>query len=499
MRELDRGWIEMMTESGVGMAIAALLMPAAWTQAAESKPDKPNILFALADDWGWPHAGVYGDKVVKTPHFDRLAREGVLFEHAYVSAPSCTPSRNAVLTGQQFYRLGPGANLHGELPVEHPNFMHILRENGYNIGHVPKAWGPGNWKRGGYKSHPCGPERDLESVLKEDGPFCFWLGTHDPHRGYKYGSGAASGMDLSKIEVPPFFPDTPKVRNDIADYYFEVERWDRDVGKAIKQLEEAGKLENTIIVMTGDHGWPFPRGKGNLYDHGVRVPLAVRWGKNVKGGRVLTDFVSFTDLAPTFLDAAGIPVPEAMTGSSLVPILTGDEEGRVDPDRDFVVFGKERHVPAQGLPSLVGYPCRGLRTDGWLLIHNFEPDRWPAGVRRNATHHMDVHPDCDNGPTKLEIIRVKEKQGVDKYYDLCFGKRPEFELYDCKADPFQINNLAGNPENADTLKSMQDRLRAYLKTTDDPRMQTPPGKPDELPFRPKYREKIDQRINRHQK
>lgn len=175
MRKPGRRWIEMMTKSGVGMAIAALLMPAAWTQAAESKPDKPNILFALADDWGWPHAGAYGDKVVKTPHFDRLAREGVLFEHAYVSAPSCTPSRNAVLTGQQFYRLGPGTNLHGELLVEHPNFMHILRKNGYHIGHASKAWGPGNWKRGGYKSHPCGPELDLETVLKEDGPFCFRL------------------------------------------------------------------------------------------------------------------------------------------------------------------------------------------------------------------------------------------------------------------------------------------------------------------------------------
>ena len=170
----------------------------------------PNILFAMADDWGWPHATVYGDQVVKTPTFGRLAKEGVLFEHAYISSPSCTPSRNAILTGQQFYRLEAGASLWSALDIKHPNFMYALRDNGYQIGHWRKAWGPGDFKAGGYTSHPCGSESDFKTFMaKRDGnkPFCFWFGTTDPHRAYKKNSGQNSGMNINNIHVPKFFPN----------------------------------------------------------------------------------------------------------------------------------------------------------------------------------------------------------------------------------------------------------------------------------------------------
>ena len=153
---------------------------------------RPNILFALADDWGWPHAGAYGDKVVKTPAFDRIAREGVLLRHAFVSSPSCTPCRNSIITGQQFYRLGQGANLWSTLDVEHPNFLFLLRDAGYEIGHWRKAWGPGDYTVGGYREHPCGPEGQFDDFLAnrdESKPFCFWFGTSDPHRPYQEGSG----------------------------------------------------------------------------------------------------------------------------------------------------------------------------------------------------------------------------------------------------------------------------------------------------------------------
>lgn len=455
-----------------------------------SAAKRPNILFAFADDWGWPHAGAYGDKTVKTPAFDRLAKEGVLFEHAFISSPSCSPSRNAVITGQQFYRLEEGASLRCTLDFRKPNFMYLLRDNGYEIAHMRKAWGPGDFEPGGYQEHPCGPMLEsFEQFMKNrdtDKPFCFWLGTSDPHRSYKLDSGRDSGMDIDNVHVPEFYPNNETIRSDIADYYWEVQRWDSDVATALKQLEEAGELDNTIIVMTGDHGMPFPRCKGNLYDWGSRVPLAIRWGDKVKPGRTLSDFTSLTDLAPTFLTAAGIDVPEVMTGNNLLPILTSKKKGRADRKRDFVVYGRERHGVGQKLPSMGGYPSRAIRTDDWLLILNLEADRWPAGVPSGATHPKDSYTDCDAGPTKSFLIESKDESKIAKYYDLSFAKRAAVELYDCNADPDQVNNLADDPKHKKTLEKLKKQLTAYLTNTEDPRFTDAPVLFDQYPYRADY-------------
>jgi arylsulfatase A-like enzyme len=293
-------------------------------------------------------------------------------------------------------------------------------------------------------------------------------------------------MDVARVPVPDFHPDVPEVRSDIADYYWEVQRWNRDVAQAMKLLEDAGELDNTIIAMSGDHGMPFPRCKGNLYDWGARVPLAIRWGVKVRPGRRVKDFTSFTDLAPTFLDAAGVTIPAAMTGRSLVPVLTAGGEGRIDPKRDFMVFGRERHVPAQKIPSMVGYPARAIRTDRWLLILNIEEDRWPAGVPKEATHPMDVHADCDNGPTKSFIVDHRADPKYAKYYKLCFARRPAVELYDCVADPDQVNNLAADPKYAGTLEQLREQLVTYLKATSDPRFTGAPVKFADYPYRAGY-------------
>lgn len=470
----------------VAATLSIMAMSLNSLMAAEPKTlARPNILFCLADDWGWPHAEAYGDKVVTTPTFDRLVKEGILFEHAFVSSPSCTPCRNALLTGQQFYRLEEGANLYGTLDVRCPNFMFLLRKAGYEIGHWRKAWGPGNFKKGGYSEHPCGPDSDFNSFMQsrdKSKPFCFWFGTSDPHRGYVKGSGGKSGIKIDNVNVPTFYPNTEEIRSDIADYYFEVQRWDTDVGKAIKLLEETGELDNTIIVMTGDHGMPFPRCKGNLYDWGVRVPLAVRWGGTVKPNRSVTDFVSFTDLAPTFLEAAGVEVPKDMTGHSLLPIFQSENTGRVERTRNYMVFGRERHTPAQKQPSIAGYPARAIRTDKWLLILNLQPDRWPAGVPEGATHKMGKHTDCDNGPTKSFIMQLKNDADKNKFYDFCFAKRGAVELYDCENDPDQTHNLADNPEYRKTITELRSQLVEYLKTTKDPRFTDKPIRFDEYPY-----------------
>jgi arylsulfatase A-like enzyme len=454
--------------------------------AADDKP-RPNILLAIADDWGWPHAGAYGDPVVKTPTFDRVAKEGVLFANAFISSPSCTPSRAALLTGQFHWRLEESANLHSTLQTKFRTYPEVVRDAGYFIGHSRKAWGPGRLEPGGRKENPAGPTfKNLEAFLKErpkDKPFCFWWGSSDPHRPYEWQTGAKSGMDLKRIKLPGCFPDNETVRNDVADYYFEVQRFDRELGEALALLEKAGELDKTVVVVTGDHGMPFPRGKSNLYDLGTHVPLAVRWGKQLKGGRTVDDFVSLTDLAPTFLEAAGLKPLDAMTGRSLMNILTSDKSGWVDPRRDHVLYGKERHVPSQEKDNLSGYPSRAIRTRDFLYIRNFKPELWPNGIADAVKAHIgNSFADCDNGPTKSFLIKNQNDPAVKEYFDLAFAKRPAEELYDLRKDPDQLNNVAGQAAYAKAQRELSEKLTAGLKATQDPRVVGGAEKFDQYPY-----------------
>ena len=438
------------------------------------KGARPNILFAIADDWGWPHAGAYGDPVVGTATFDRLAREGVLFTHAFVPVPSCTPSRASILTGQWFARLGQGASLFGPLPAVHPVYPDLLESSGYFVGYARKGWGPG--KLAGRPRNPAGPKfKDFGEFLSrrpKGKPFCFWFGGYDPHRPYRKGSGAAAGMALGKIRLPACFPDSPEIRGDVADYYWEVRRFDREVGAMLDLLEKAGELDRTVVVMTGDHGMPFPRCKANLYDSGTRVPLAVRWPGTIRPGRTVDDFVSLADLAPTFLEMAEVNVPEAMTGRSLLPQLAAPGSGTIEARRDHVLTGKERHEPCQEAPDAGGTPMRSIRTKDYLYIRNYRPDRWPAGTPnyRKATLKDCWYGDIDNGPTKSTMIDHRDRDETHRrLFDLAFGKRPAEELYDLRSDPHQLRNVAGEPGYGRIKATLAGRLDAGLRERRDPR------------------------------
>ena len=435
---------------------------------SRAQSDRPNILFAIADDWGWPHTSAYGDSVVKTPTFDSIAANGVLFTNAFISSPSCTPSRNAILTGQYHWRLKEGGNLWSNYPEGFPTYVQALKEAGYFVGSYRKAFGPGS----DHGKEVAGKKfQGLDQFLKErpkDQPFCFWFGTSDPHRSYKWQSGLRSGMKLEDVEVPPFYPDSETIRTDILDYYWEVQRFDRQVGEALSLLEEKGELENTIVVMTGDHGWPFPRGKSNLYDYGARVPLAVKWHKSIPKNRVVSDFVSTTDLAPTFLEAAGLRALKGTTGRSLLSILRSGKQGRVETDRDYVLTGKERHTLAQ-MDHPGGTPMRAIRTDDFLYIHNFKPERWPAG-HPDGSYNGPIFMDIDASPTKSYIIDHKDDPDMEIYYQLSCGLRPADELYDIRLDPYQMHNVADRPEYADTIKRLKSQLFKELKESEDPRV-----------------------------
>jgi N-sulfoglucosamine sulfohydrolase len=447
------------------------------TVAENTRGTPPNILIAIADDWSWPHAGVYGDPVIKTPTFDRVAREGVLFSAAFVAAPSCTPSRAALLTGQWHWRLEESANLWSTLQARFPVYPDLLEESGYFVGYSRKGWGPGKWEVGGRTRNAAGAEfPDFDSFLEQrpaGKPFCYWFGSNDPHRPYEEGAGAAEGMDLDRIDLFRCFPDDPSVRGDVADYYWEVQRFDRETGELLQKLESLGELENTVIVITGDNGMPFPRCKANLYDGGTRVPLAIRFPKRFPAGRKVDDLVSLTDLAPTFLELVGIPVPSVMTGRSLLPVLQSGSEGQVDPDRTFVLLGKERHVPCQEKPDPGGTPMRAIRTHDYLYIRNFRPDRWPAGTPNyeRAYYPGAWYGDVDNGPTKFDMIENRDRDELHRrLFELAFDKRPAEELYDLNKDPDQLQNVASDPAYREVLETLSGRLMDELEKTDDPRL-----------------------------
>lgn len=467
--------------SSFTIALSALAILTAALDATAADDMRPNILFCIADDWGCPHAGAYGDPVVQTPAFDRLAAEGVLFENAFVTAPSCTPCRNSILTGQYHWRLEHGGNLWSTLHPKYPVYPELLEGSGYFIGHWRKAWGPGNWRFLGREKDPAGPTfKGFEDFLAHrpaDKPFCFWLGASDPHRPYKPNTGAESGIDIDRIRLPADLPDNETIRNDVADYYFEVQRFDRDVAAALAALERTGELDNTIIVMTGDHGMPFPRHKCHLYDSGTRVCLAIRWGNQVMPGRRVTDFVSLADLAPTFLAAAGVDVPDQMTGQSLMNVLSSNESDRIDPQRDHVLTGRERHTVAQEPPSTGGYPSRAIRTDRYLYIRNFRPERWPSGA-------PDEYRDCDGSPSKSFLINHHNDPAIKPYFDLAFAKRPAQELYDLRGDPEQMKNVAGDPEYGDALRRLDQQLMTELRETADPRVLADEEPFDHYPYRP---------------
>jgi len=438
------------------------------------KLKRPNILFAIADDWSWPHASIAGDKVVKTPTFDKVARDGVLFTNAFVSSPSCTPSRGAILTGQWHWRLEEGANLFSTLDAKFKVYPDLLEEAGYHVGYTKKGWSPGNAKAAGRTRNPAGPRygnfaKFLEA-RPQGKPFCYWFGSSDPHRGYKWQSGINSGMKLEDVKVPACLADSEVTRTDICDYYWEVQRFDRQVGEIIKQVEEMGELENTLVVITSDNGMPFPRCKCNLYDMGTHIPLAACWLGTVKGGRVVEDFVSLTDLAPTFLKAAGQKVPSEMTGRSFLNVLLSSKEGRVDSRRDKVFTGKERHVICR--PDTGSYPIRAIRTREYLYIRNFKPERWAMGEPEVKKGYWPAVPygDMDASPTKTYMMEHKEEPGVAKLFKLGFLKRPLEELYDLGKDPDELNNVAADPKYAKVKAKLWAGLKAELMATGDPRV-----------------------------
>lgn len=514
-------------------------------QAAEAVPareGRPNIVFAFADDWG-RYASAYAklepggpSDIVSTPNFDKLAAKGVLFTQAYVNAPSCTPCRSSLLSGQYFWRTGRGAILQGAIwDTSIPSYPLLLEKSGYAIGHTYKVWSPGTprdephggkrtaftsagGKFNGFsqfversKDKKAAKQKLLDEVrgnfssflqtCEKDQPFCYWFGPTNCHRKWIKGSGKSHwGLNPDKLKgkIPKYLPDNEIVREDFCDYLGEAQAFDAGLGVLLDELERRGLSENTIIVVSGDHGIPgIPRGKCNLYDLGTRVPLVVFWPGKTGKGLVVDDFVCLPDLAPTFLDAGGVAIPEVMTGRSLSPVLEAKKSGLVDPSRDHVIVGRERHV-AKARTGELPYPQRAIRTKDYLYIRNFKPERYPMGIApgyglaaKDATwpsfeklreNTFVAFGDLDASPTKAWMLTHLDEPEVLKQVDLTMGLRPEEELFAVDGDPDHMVNLAGDPKFAEIKAQLSSRLMKVLDDTGDPRVSGDGTQYDKPPF-----------------
>ena len=469
-----------------------LALPEVRPRASSAQnPSQPNILFAIADDWSFGHAGAYGAKWVRTPAFDRVAREGILFTRAYTPNAKCAPSRAILLTGRLTWQLEEAANHVPFFPHKFKSWPEALSEHGYVTGTTGKGWGPGvandaNGKPRQMTGQPFNQATNeppaafispndyaanfekFLSTVAEGRPWSFWYGAHEPHRRYEYGAGVTKGgKKLSDIDrVPPYWPDNEIVRNDMLDYAFEVEHFDRHLGRMVEALEKAGMLDNTLVIVTSDNGMPFPRVKGQMYEVANHMPLAIMWRKGIRAaGRTVDEYVSFADLAPTILELAGLQWTKAgmhpAAGRSLGDILRSTR-ARGESTRDHVLVGRERHDV--GMPHDWGYPVRGIVKDDMLYLRNYEPDRWPAG--NPETGYLNT----DGSPTKTEILQRRREGRDTRLWELAFGRRPSEELYDLKQDPYCLTNLAQAPEHRQRAQRLREQMERELRDQKDPRM-----------------------------
>ena len=498
---------------------AWLVMPCCVSAAA----GRPNIVLLFADDLG-RYASAYADPkqpspndLVRTPSIDRIAAQGARFDHAFVSVPSCTPSRGALYSGRHFFRNGSFSQLHsrwtkgaadpGDAVVGMPE---TLARAGYHIGwshkwHIPERLMRGSkhqYSKAGNRinnfsevitKNPAARDEVLGDVRanfqhflrdRKDGqPFFYSFNPTNTHRSWVRGSGKALwGLDPDQLKgkLPPFLPDNEVVREDFADYLGEVMAFDAACGVILDELSQTGELDNTLVVVTGDHGAPgFPRGKCNVHDFGSGVLLAMRWPQKIAAGRVIRAPVSLIDLAPTFLAAAGTSSPDDPDGQDLLPALVpGADESSL---RGWALIGREVHVGG-AREGYLPYPVRALRTRDFLYVRNFKPDRWPMGDPKAAAG--DATPDAtvldrdtraafadiDASPTKTWLVRHRFEDGLDLILQHGWEKRPAEELYDLRNDPHQIRNIAAEPAHADDLVRLRAQLMAELEAKKDPRL-----------------------------
>jgi arylsulfatase A-like enzyme len=430
--------------------------------------EKPNIIFILSDDHSVPFLGCYGDNNVKTPNIDRLANEGILFRHAYTTAPQSVPSRAGLMTGRSTVDVRM-TRFSAPLSANITAYPEWLRQAGYYTGicgrnfHLDGARNPPeseavfqeynlrtfekrvDYLRQGPSKEALPQLVEFLDLVPQDKPFFIQVGYNEPHRIF---DAFDFEPDSSTLKLPVGMPDIPELRKDLAGYYGEIQRLDVYVGQLLDELDRRGLTENTLVVFIGDNGGALLRGKGTLNDLGIHVPLLARWPKKIKPGSVSNALISGEDIAPTFLEAGGFPIPSEVTGKSFVPAFN-DSTFSAHP----FIFS-ERGAHGGGLPlNTAAFDLgRTVFSREYKLIYN-------------ALWQLPYEPvDFANQPFWL-VLKDKHRNGTLEplYSRLFFAEhRPLFELYDRVNDPYELTNLAGDPAYAEQEHTLMAELQKWM-------------------------------------
>ncbi|MCK3684816.1 sulfatase [Maribellus sp. YY47] len=416
--------------------------------------EKPNVVFIIADDISWDDFGCYGNHQVKTPHIDQLAREGLRFDNAFLTASSCSPSRCSIISGK-YPHSNRAAELHTELPASEIPFPLLLKENGYYTAHA------GKWHMGaaahrafdiytdnnGYKNGDGG-EANWIPFLKDrpqDKPFFFWLASHDAHRPWGADTFHIT-HDPANLEVPVYFADTPETRQDMASYYNEIARFDHYIGKVREELERQGALNNTVIIVMADNGRPFPRCKTRVYDSGMKTPFIVFWPDGLKKKGVRTQsLISSIDVASTILELAEIKQPDDYQGVSFVPILKS-----VKAETRKYVFSEHNWHDYEAYERMV-------RTKDFLYLWNARPNLTNCGPA-----------DSKNSPTQNALNELRDAGKLSAAQaDVFLTPRPAEELFDLSLEKDQLLNVASVEKYQVQLTELRNLLHTWMKETGD--------------------------------
>lgn len=431
--------------------------------------ERPNFLVFIADDVSWNDFGCYGNEAARTPNIDRLAKEGLTFNNAYLTASSCSPSRASIMTGRYPHNNGDASELHRPWAAHLQTFPELLRTKGYYTALAGKfhmdqikqddgekklnnafdraekqtrvpgnSGGHGNWLK----------------VTKErprNQPFFFWFAAIDAHRGWDGdkewdGQSYGSKHKPENVIVPPFMVDTPETRADLASYYNEVTRFDHFVGLVIDELKKQDALENTVVIVMADNGRPFPRAKTRLHDAGMKTPFVVRWPAGIeRGGETRDSLISVIDIAPTFLELAGVPAAETMQGVSFLPVIKSDAAIRKHAFSEHNWHDYEAHG-------------RSVRDDdGWIYIRNARPEKGWIGPA-----------DSVSSPSHVDLQKLQAAGKLNAAQaDVLLEPRPSEELYFTPDNPLQINNLVDDEMSAERLSKLRQIMDQWQEETGD--------------------------------
>lgn len=437
------------------------------------KSEAPNIILIIADDMEWDDAGCYGHPIVRTPNLNRLAADGILFDNAFVTSSSCSPSRASIITGKYPHNTG-AEELHWPVPKNQTTFVEELRNSGYWAGAAGK-WHLGESLKGHFDKVmevdtsgfqlPSGKE-GLSGEFKQtyegdarsgcsdwvpllnsrpkDKPFFLWLAALDPHRPYDK-NAIPNPHDPGNVLISPYHPDLPSVREDYALYYDEITRLDFFVGKVMTELKTQGIEENTFILFISDNGKPFPRDKTTLYDSGIKSPWLIKWPKEIKSGLRCNSLVSAIDIAPSFLELAGVTPQRHYSGKSMLPLLK-DPKNQI---RDYIFAEKNWHDYEDH--------SRAVRDKRYKLIVNSYvdlPNTPPADAVRS--------------PIFQSMLKLYKSGDLDQSKQQIFlNPRPGIELYDTQRDPHELVNIAGQVKTMDIQKRLSMALNNWIAETGD--------------------------------